>query len=65
MPVYNIVFIDIIGLHLKSLCPQGSTSGVVLVGGCLLVSSSGRTGQLTLHDYWAAVAEDKDHTDSW
>ena len=52
-------------VYTLSDCPQGSSSGVELVGGCLLVSSSGRTGQLTLHDYWAAVAEDKDHTDSW
>ena len=22
-------------------------------------------GQVTVHDYWKAAAEDKDHTDSW
>ena len=44
---------------------QGFTSGVVLVGSCLLISSSGKTGQLTIHDYWDAVAEDREHTDSW
>ena len=36
-----------------SLTPlQGYTSGVILVGPCLLISSSGKSGQLTLHDYW-------------
>ena len=31
---------------------QGCTSGVILVGPCLMISSSGKSGQLTLHDYW-------------
>ena len=44
---------------------QGHTSGVVLVGDCVLITTSGKHGQLTIHDYWAAAAEDKDHTDSW
>ena len=55
----------------------GHVSGLQLVGRALLVSSSGTQGQVcrlpgsalyaaqvTLHDYWAAAAEDQDHTDS-
>jgi len=44
---------------------EGSTSAVILVGRCLLMTSSGKMGQVTVHDYWKAAAEDKDHTDSW
>ena len=43
----------------------GHTSGLILLGSCLLLSSSGRDGQLTLHDYWSAAVTDPEHTDSW
>ena len=43
----------------------GNTSGLILVGECLLLSSSGRDGQVTTHDYWRAAVRDLDHTDSW
>ena len=44
---------------------EGHTSGLALVGPCLLLSSSGKSGQLTLHDYWRAAVQDPNHTDSW
>ena len=44
---------------------EGHTSGLVLVGASLLLSSSGKEGQLTIHDYWRAAVEDLNHTDSW
>ena len=36
---------------------QGCTSGVILVGPCLMISSSGKSGQLTLHDYWRSSSK--------
>lgn len=44
---------------------EGHTSGLALVGPCLLLSSSGKDGQLASHDYWVAAVQDPDHTDSW
>ena len=36
---------------------EGHTSGLALVGPCLLLSSSGKSGQLTIHDYWRAAVQ--------
>ena len=44
---------------------EGHTSGLLLVGSCVLLSASGKDGQLTTHDYWRAATRDLDHTDSW
>ena len=56
---------DLLSYRSHNTYVVGHTSGVILIGACLLLSTSGKHGQLTIHDYWAAAAEDKDHTDSW
>lgn len=56
---------DLLSYRSHNTYVVGHTSGVILIGACLLLSTSGKHGQLTIHDYWSAAAEDKDHTDSW